>query len=804
VSEPAPQSPAPSIPTRIWAIWACLAVAAAAAAYLLRSYMLSTYGVEAFESACNFGDAFNCDKINTSQSGKLFGIPVTVFAIPFYAAMAALAWLGSGRDGKSLAALRMLQVDAAFAVLYGAWLLYVMIAVEGTLCLFCLTMDAAAVAVLVLATQAIADLGQESHPPEWMSPLLTASVVCGAVFGSALFWYADSKDELVQQSIAHADAAAKATEAELAATAAPEPPPATPPPPPAAPAANQSGSQPGAIYTGLAKKLAGNKYVVPIHDDDAAIGPADAKVNIVQYADFQCPYCKKIFYALQNIGRRYKGQSVRIVFKHFPMNTLCNKHVKNNRHPYACNASLAAECARRQDLFWPMHDILFKNQHKLKTPDLRHYIKEVGGDLDRYVACMRTPEPRRVLSRHMDEAALGLGITATPRTFVNGTLYQGAISEELLDHAVQQELGKPTAATAPTPAPPAPATPRAAGGAQVRVKKAAGFFWIDAYESAIDSNGKALSLGSVMPANATWFEADQACRKAGKRLCTTEEWVSACQGKPAVDDDKDGNYANDYVEGNQFPYADYYEDRWCRVDEDRIKGRPGLTGGMAYCHTPDGIFDLTGNVEEWVGTSSDKALLAGGDFRVGDKGSCYRAHDSFGPGHKNHAIGFRCCSSKPVSNSKGKAVPASAPESMLGQKVPDFSIGDLKGGKISAVTFKAKVTFLTFFASWCTPCRAELPALAQLVKDKGAKGFQVVAIGVDTDEKAARDFVEPMALPYPVALDPQAKILGRFDVQNMPSAYLVGRDGLIVEKYVGYGTDTLKELVPKIDELLNK
>lgn len=799
------QAPATVDPRLIWGIWAALLVAVAAAGYLLRSYMLSTYGVEAFESACNFGGSFNCDRINTSEWGKLQGVPLTVFAIPTYLAMAALAWLGAGEGGKARAALRLVRVGAALAVVYGLFLLFVMVTIEQTYCLFCLSMDAAAVVVLVLATKALARHPSQEEPA-WGSPLLVSLVVGGALFALALMWFGDRKESLVATQIAHMEAASAAAEAALSQ----EPPPAAAaaaPAVPGAPAANQSASDgaPGSAYTGAARKLAGNKYEVPVHADDPTLGPADAKVTIVQYADFQCPYCKKIFYALQSIAKRYEGKSVRIVFKHFPMNTLCNTHVENNRHPYACNASLAAECAREQGKFWQMHDILFKNQHKLKGADLRHYIGEIGADLDRYVACMKDPEPRRILKRHMDEAALGLEIKATPRTFVNGTLYQGAVSEELLDHAIKQALGKAAASdqpeTAASPGPP-PAEAAAAGGAQARAIKAKGYFWIDAYEASVDAQGRALSLPNVQPANATWFEAKAACEKAGKRLCTTEEWVSACQGKAAIDDDNDGNFANDYVEGNQFPYADYFEDSWCRVDEDRIEGRPGPTGSKAWCHTPTGIFDMAGNVEEWVGLSAQEAMLIGGDFRASDKASCYRVHDSFGPGHRNHSIGFRCCSGKPTANVAKEAVAKQVPDTMVGKQVPKFQAVDLKGNKVNDATFRDKVTFLTFFASWCTPCKRELPELMEMVAALGPRGFQVVAIGVDTDDAAARTFADGMKLSYPVVLDPDAKLLGLFDVQNMPTGYIVDRNVTIRHKQVGFGADTQKEMLPIIEGLM--
>ena len=169
-------------------------------------------------------------------------------------------------------------------------------------------------------------------------------------------------------------------------------------------------------------------------------------------------------------------------------------------------------------------------------------------------------------------------------------------------------------------------------------------FKIDTFESAL-SNGVAQVGKHEIPATRmSWFAAKAACEKAGKRLCTEQEWLSACQSTLAIDDDKDGSFADDLVEGNVYPYGEYHEKKRCWDGKDREEYRPVYTGEMPGCVTDNGVYDLTGNVEEWVGTTSETAVLMGGAYDTSkDFGRCYRSNDTFGPGYSNKRTGFRCC-----------------------------------------------------------------------------------------------------------------------------------------------------------------
>ena len=116
---------------------------------------------------------------------------------------------------------------------------------------------------------------------------------------------------------------------------------------------------------------------------------------------------------------------------------------------------------------------------------------------------------------------------------------------------------------------------------------------------------------------------------------------------------------------------------------------------------------------------------------------------------------------------------------------PEFSLKDLDGKTLDLATYRGKVVLLDFWATWCTPCRGEIPHLVEFQGKYGAQGFQVIGISMDDDAKPVRGFYKDFKMNYPVALGTTEVADAYGGVLGLPIAFLIGRDGRVAVKYVG-------------------
>jgi protein-disulfide isomerase len=151
-------------------------------------------------------------------------------------------------------------------------------------------------------------------------------------------------------------------------------------------------------------------------------------VTIVEFSEFQCPFCARVAPTLRQIEDTYQGK-VRIVWKHLPLAI----------HKDAVGAALAAEAARKQGKFWEYHDRLFANQSRLGPDELKLYAKDLQLDLERFEADLLNGGEKKRIEADVAEARK-LGINGTPGIFINGRFINGAQPFERFAAIIDQEL----------------------------------------------------------------------------------------------------------------------------------------------------------------------------------------------------------------------------------------------------------------------------------------------------------------------------------------------------------------------------
>lgn len=152
--------------------------------------------------------------------------------------------------------------------------------------------------------------------------------------------------------------------------------------------------------------------------EDYRKGSDDAKVVIVEFADFQCGACGDASRTLKQIGNDF-GNQVSIVFKNFPLDKGCNRSVGSDLHPHACDAAIAARCAGQYGKFWQMHDKLFENQRKIDESRIKLWALELGITAEQYEECKNSKDILAKVKSDIDQG-LELKIQGTPAIFING------------------------------------------------------------------------------------------------------------------------------------------------------------------------------------------------------------------------------------------------------------------------------------------------------------------------------------------------------------------------------------------------
>jgi protein-disulfide isomerase len=171
------------------------------------------------------------------------------------------------------------------------------------------------------------------------------------------------------------------------------------------------------------------RYDIPV-DGFPSIGPDDAPIVIVEFSDFQCPYCARFHdQTLQPLLDAYPGK-IRFVYRHFPLSAI---------HSNAFQAAEASMCAYEQGAFWPYHDGIYENQAKLGTELYVQIAEDLGLDVESFRACLEKNEYKDLVQSDID-FAISLGVRSTPTFFINGLPFIGAQPLDAFKQVINNEL----------------------------------------------------------------------------------------------------------------------------------------------------------------------------------------------------------------------------------------------------------------------------------------------------------------------------------------------------------------------------
>ena len=173
------------------------------------------------------------------------------------------------------------------------------------------------------------------------------------------------------------------------------------------------------------------RQAVAIGPQDPIRGLASAPITLVEFSDYQCPFCGRVTPTLKRITETY-GDRIRIVWKDYPLEQI---------HPQAKKAAEAAHCAGEQSKYWEFHDRLFSNQSALAVDQLKQHALVVGMDGAKFNACL---DSGRYATRVFEgtQAGNGLGVNSTPTVFINGRMVMGAQPYEVFQAIIDEELAR--------------------------------------------------------------------------------------------------------------------------------------------------------------------------------------------------------------------------------------------------------------------------------------------------------------------------------------------------------------------------
>jgi protein-disulfide isomerase/uncharacterized membrane protein len=400
-----------SLPT-LAVILSALGAALGAVVLFIHHQIAASQG--AYTSFCDISAEVSCDVVLGSTYAHFLGLPVAGWgALSFLAAGAiALALAGTRGDARLRVAVTLVAVCTGILAV-SLYFLAIAVFAIGVACPLCLSIDAAAIALFATSIAIVRAL-KPAAPPDWPPARLIAG------FGAAIV--------LVVAAIALVQW----------------------------PRDPGSGNLTVAEVRERDPRFYAFYVSQPVVDSlptegGQTLGPPSAPITVVEFTDFECPYCARAYQDLkQALGSGLPD--VRVVVRNFPLNSDCNPQMRTQVHARACQAAVASECAGAQGKFGEYEAILFAHQDALDTPSLVGYAARLGLDQTEFERCLSSPAAAAAVAEDV-AAGAAAGVASTPTFFINGRRIAGGFQRPehyryavAIERSLLAPAGRPVAA----------------------------------------------------------------------------------------------------------------------------------------------------------------------------------------------------------------------------------------------------------------------------------------------------------------------------------------------------------------------
>lgn len=378
----------------LWCLLPLSLLGMALSAYLYFLHLGLLRGELIVAPGCGSG-MFNCHAVTEGSWGSVLGMPIALWGLIGYITVAALSILGWQSPEWTEHALALIMVLAFLFVAIDVVLFIIMVSVIRLGCLYCLFTYGVNVLLCGIAWRArprpiLSALGQAMAV---LIPSTQRRIV-------AFFWFISI---LGVALVVAAHGAVRYVNL----------------------------GDPAAFEEQLRQYITRQPRVkVPI-SNDPELGSADASIQIVEFSDFFCPACQRAW-NMNKIILPGHQRDIRFVFKHFPLDTICNSSVSRMVHPGACDVAAASECAHAQGKFWQFHDRIFEKGSKYQLRNVKQDAQDLGLDVAKFSACLESGEGMEAVKRDVAEG-IQSKISSTPTYIINGVPMAGGVSPPVFE-----------------------------------------------------------------------------------------------------------------------------------------------------------------------------------------------------------------------------------------------------------------------------------------------------------------------------------------------------------------------------------